>query len=155
MGTHLKHAITTAAIGLSLAACGSTVPTSGGAPPTTGSSASTASATASATAVTTVPVAGPTGVVDQYWRSLEAGDCATAYGLAVDPAKTKFGSANNLCTSIHLDSVKSHTIDGVTGQTATSAMVRVTIIRGSGTRTPSTVVVVLVAAGWRISDFKA
>ena len=97
---------------------------------------------------------GPAGVVDQYWKALQAGDCTTAYGLTVDPARAKYLSVSNLCKSIQLDSVKSYQIGDVTEQTPSSAMVKVTVVRGSGTKMTPTAVVVLVSGSWRISDFK-
>ncbi len=123
------------------------------------SSASSSPATAQSSPSPTItggasPAAsGPAAVVDQYWRSLQAGDCATAYGLTVDPARAKYISVSNLCKSIQLDSVRSYQVGDVTSQSATSAMVKVTVVRGSGTRMTPTVVTTLVGSSWKISDF--
>lgn len=137
---------------LTLSACGSSSsPTS----QSTGASP-TAASSPPPSPTPTAGSNGPTRVVDQYWTALEGGDCTTAFGLLVDAAKSKVIAASNLCKSIQIASVRSFQIGAVTGQTTSSAMVKVTVQRGGGSPDNiTTMSVTLVGDTWKISDFSA
>jgi hypothetical protein len=140
------------------AACGEAAIPNGVAtsPPTTGAAPASPSPTPLFTPGAATPAAGadPSTIVNEYFASLRASDCVTAYGLLTDPLQSRVASADALCKGAGPNDQNAGANVGTsTGdQTAGQVSVQVTVTKVDGSVHNDNVIVVLTGGNWKIAD---
>jgi hypothetical protein len=88
-----------------------------------------------------------------FLSDLDAGKCAAAYALVVDPLRTRAGTAAGLCAAV--PAATSFTVGATTTLTSTSAFVIVSVVGGSGATANVTITLLFQTPHWYVSDVVA